>query len=92
MIQTVYNKFNCKVGNSQHSFPVLSAVRKGSVMSALLFYITIDWVKRQTTQDKNRGIRWNVFTNLHDLDFADDLALLSHTNSHIQEKTNRLHI
>ena len=29
---------------------------------------------------------------LEDLDFADDLALLSHTHSHIQEKTNRLHI
>ena len=47
---------------------------------------------RQTTQDKYRGIRWNLFTDLDDLDFADDLALLSHTHSHIQEKTNRLHI
>ena len=61
-------------------------------MSALLFKITIDWVMRQTTQDKNRGIQWNLFTNLDVLDFADDLALLSHTHSHIQEKTNRLHI
>ena len=61
-------------------------------MSALLFDITIDWVMRQITQDKNRGIRWKLFTNLDDLDFADDLALLSHPNSHIQEKTNRLHI
>ena len=48
-------------------------------MSALLFNITIDWVMRQTTQDKNRGIRWNLFTNLDDLDFADDIALLSHS-------------
>ena len=49
---------------------------------------------RQTTKDKNRGIRWNLITNpnLDDLDFADGLALLSHTHSHIQEKTNRLHI
>ena len=61
-------------------------------MSALLFNITIDWVMRQTTQDKNRGIRWNLFINLDDVDFADDLALLSYTHSHIQEKTNRLHI
>ena len=61
-------------------------------MSALLFNITIDWVVRQRTQDKNRGIHWNLFTNLDDLDFADDLALLSHTHYHIQEKTNRLHI
>ena len=91
-IQSFYNNFNCRVGNSQHRFPVLSGVRQGCVMSALLFNITIDWVMRQTTQDKNRGIRWKLFTNLNDLDFADDLALLSHTHSHIQEKTNRLHI
>ena len=80
------------MGNSQHSFPVLSGVRQGYMMSALLFNITIDWVMRQTTQDKNRGIRSNLFTNLDDLNFADDLALLSHTHSHIQEKTSRLHI
>ncbi|KAK3727910.1 hypothetical protein RRG08_053982 [Elysia crispata] len=45
---------------------------------------------RQTTGDKNRGIRWNLFTNLEDLDFADDLALLYRTHTHIQEKTNEL--
>ena len=61
-------------------------------MLALLFNVTIDWVMRQTAQDKNRKIRWNLFTNLDDLDFADVLALPSHTHSHIQEKTNRLHI
>ena len=61
-------------------------------MSGLLFNITTDWVMRQTTQEKNRGIRWNLFTNLDGLDFADALALLSHTHSHIQEKTNRLHV
>ena len=60
-------------------------------MSALLFNITIDWVMRQTTQDKNIGIRWNLFTNLDDLNFAYDLALLSHMHSQIREKTNRLH-
>ena len=92
IIQSIYNNFNCRVGNSQHSFPVLSGVRQGCVMSALLFNIPIDWVMRQITQNKNRGIRWNLFTNLDDLDFADDLALLSHTHSHILEKTNRLHI
>ena len=90
-IQSFYNS-NCRVGNSQHSFTVLSGVRQRCVMSALLFNITIDWVMRQTAQDKNRGIRWNLFTNLDDLDFAEDLALLSHIHSHIQEETNRLHI
>ena len=80
-IQSFYNNFNCRVGNSQHSFPVLSGVRQGCEMSALLFNITIDWVMRQTTQDKIRGMRWNLFTNLDDIDFADDFALLSHTHT-----------
>ena len=86
----VYNNFNCRVG--QHNFPVLPGVSQGCVMSSLLLNITIDWVIRQTTQDKNRGIRWNPFTNLSDLNFADELALLSHTHSHIQEKNNTLRI
>ena len=59
---------------------------------ALHHNIIIDWNMRQTTQDKNRKIQWNLFTNLDDLDFADDLPLLLHTHSHIQEKTNRLYI
>ena len=91
-IQNLYYNFNCRVGNSQDSFSVLYGVRQGCGMSALLFNITMDWVMRQTTQNKNKRIRWNLFTNLDDLDFADDLALISHTHSHIQEKTNRLHI
>ena len=90
IIQCFYNNFTCRVGNSQNNFQVLSGVRQGCVMSALLFNIAIDWIMRQTTGDKNRGIRWNLFTNLEDLDFADDLALLSHTHTHIQEKTNEL--
>ncbi|XP_071136896.1 uncharacterized protein [Mytilus edulis] len=45
---------------------------------------------RKTTEDTPRGIRWNLLATLEDLDFADDLALLSHTHHHLQEKTNRL--
>ncbi|KAL9959630.1 hypothetical protein ACROYT_G032970 [Oculina patagonica] len=41
-------------------------------------------------EDQRRGIRWTPFFTLEDLDFADDIALLSHTRQHIQEKTDRL--
>ena len=37
-----------------------------------------------------RGIQWTLFSALEDLDFADDLALVSHTHQHMQEKTSRL--
>ena len=56
----------------------------------MLFLITIDWVMRQTTSDKARGIQWTLFSHLEDLDFADDLALLSSRSDHLQVKTDRL--
>ncbi|RUS74991.1 hypothetical protein EGW08_017258 [Elysia chlorotica] len=90
IIKSFYSNFRCRVGNSSTSFEVKTGVRQGCVMSALLFNITIDWVMRRTTEDKSRGIRWNLFSTLEDLDFADDLALLSHTHNHMQEKTARL--
>ena len=45
-----------------------------------------DWTTRKTTSDKPRGIQWNFFSYLEDLDFADDLAILSTNRSNLQEK------
>ena len=90
LIKSFYNNFQCTVGRSNSSFEVKTGVRQGCVMSALLFNLVIDWVMRNTTEDEARGIRWDLFSKLEDLDFADDLALLSHTHQHIQEKTERL--
>ena len=59
-------------------------------MSALFFNIVIDWVMRRTTENQARGIRWTLLSTLEDLDFADHLALVSHTHQHMQEKTSRL--
>ena len=36
------------------------------------------------------GIQWTLFSQLEDLDFADDLAFLSVNVDHLQEKTYRL--
>ena len=43
-----------------------------------------------TTKGKNNGIQWTLLTQLDDLDFADDLALLSHNHTQMQEKTTCL--
>lgn len=71
-------------------FEVRSGLWQGCILSLLLFLITIDWVMCQTTSDHSRGIQWTPFSHLEDLDFADDLAVISATYTHIKEKTNRL--
>ena len=43
-----------------------------------------------TTTGRNNGIQWTLWTKLDDLDFADDLALLSHNHTQMQDKTTRL--
>ena len=58
-------------------------------MSAVLFNIIIDWVMKKM-EGPTRGIRWTMFSSLEDIDFADDVALLSHTPQDLQEKTSKL--
>ncbi|XP_068684762.1 uncharacterized protein [Montipora foliosa] len=59
-------------------------------MSGFLFLIAMHWVMRKTTKHGNTGIRWKFNSYLEDLDFADDLALISSSRSHIQTKVSNL--
>ena len=45
---------------------------------------------RETTKGERNGIQWTLFDQLDDLDFADDLALLSHNHEQMQGKTTAL--
>ena len=56
-------------------------------MSAVRFNLVLDWVMRRTTEDQPKGIRWTLFDTLEDLDFVDDLALVSHPSTHVREDT-----
>ncbi|VDP49631.1 unnamed protein product [Schistosoma margrebowiei] len=42
---------------------------------------------KTSTSEGNHGIQWTSRIQLDDLDFADDLALLSQTQRQMQEKT-----
>nr|KAG5701606.1 hypothetical protein BaRGS_019295 [Batillaria attramentaria] len=52
--------------------------------------MVVDWVMRQATDGKRTGIQWTFSKQLEDLDFADDIALLSHKQQDAQEKLNRV--
>ena len=71
-------------------FKITTGVKQGCVMSGFLFLIAVDWVMRRTTEGQRIGIRWNFTSTLEDLDFADDIVLLSSKYPQIQDKTNRL--
>ena len=42
------------------------------------------------TKEANTGIRWRFMYQLEDLDFADDIALISTTQHQMQKKTDKL--
>ena len=57
-----------------------------------MFLVAIDWIMKTTTKNRRNGIQWTLWSQLDDLDFADDLALLSHSHEQMQEKTDLLNL
>ena len=89
----LYENCSCQVihkGKLTSPFAVNTGVRQGCMLSPMIFLIVIDWIMRKTTSGNNTGIQWTFSKKLEDLDFADDVALLSHRLQHAQSKLNRL--
>ena len=72
------------------AFKIETGVRQGCLLSPFLFLLAIDWIMKTSTDNNKQGIQWNMWKHLEDLDFADDLALLSHTKEQMQQKTDKL--
>ena len=73
-----------------NSFSVRSGVRQGCILSPILFNIALDYIMRQTTHNAQHGKQWTLFSQLEDLEYADDNALLSTTANHLQKKAHLL--
>jgi len=93
LVRNTYDGTSCRVlhdGGFTDKFSIKTGVRQGSLLSPFLFLLAIDWVMNETTTDSRNGIQWTLVDQLEDLVFADDLALLVHTHSQMQEKTTKL--
>lgn len=94
LVKAQYTSFICRVlhkGNLSDPILCRSGVRQGCILSPLLFLLVLDEIL--TTLDGNKtGIQWSLRSNDHleDLDFADDIALLSTKRSAMQTKLTTL--
>ncbi|KAI8483214.1 hypothetical protein Bbelb_390960 [Branchiostoma belcheri] len=76
-------------GELSEWFNVITGVRQGCILSPLIFGLVMDWLMRAVS-GRNQGIPWSRHGQLEDLDFADDLALLSEARHKMQDKTDNL--
>ncbi|VDO86096.1 unnamed protein product [Schistosoma curassoni] len=90
IIRNSYDGIQCKVvygGQLTDVFLVRTGVRQGCLLSFFLFLLMVDWIRKTLASEGKHGIQWTAQNQVDDLDFADDLALLSHTHKKMQIKT-----
>ena len=93
IIQQLYEDATCQViheGKLTEPFNVLTGVGQGCLLSPTIFLVAVGWVMKQSTAGKRTGIQWAFMKQLADLDFADDISLLSHKQQDAQEKLRRV--
>ena len=84
---------SCRIAHAENlseNFEVKTGFHQGCLLSLFLFLLVINWIMKTTTTGRNNGIQWTLRTQLDDLDFADNLALLSQNHRKMQNKTTLL--
>jgi hypothetical protein len=85
--------YTCQVvheGKLTDPIPVRLGVKQRCVLSPTIFLMVMDGVMRKAIGGKRRGINWSITVQLEDLNFVDDICLLSHTFSKMETKLQDL--
>ena len=96
LVILIKNSYQGKTGKLMHggqftnSFRVKTGVRQGCLLSPFPLLREIGWIIKTSTSQKMNRIQWTSETQLGDLDFADELALLPHSHQQMQDKTTEL--
>jgi len=89
IIKEGYEDFSCTVlheGQLSDSIKTSTGVRQGCLLSPLLFMMVMDGVLRRALDGKKRGLTWRVQESFEDMEYADDVCLVSHKYEHMCRK------
>ena len=74
-------------GNDQHTtfdhFKVKTAARQGCLLLRLHSTLVVGWIMKTASEGQRNRIQWTQQSQLDELDFADDQALLSVSHAQI---------
>ena len=93
LFKEAYRGYACRVvheGRVSEPISVQTGVQQGCILSPNMFLIVIYALMRNVKQDRQRGIQWGLVNRLEDLDFPNDLCLLSETHDDMQMKLEDL--
>jgi hypothetical protein len=92
IIKQIYEGYTCQIvheGKLTVPISVMSGVKQGCILSPT-FLMVMDEVMKKAIGGKIRGINWGITGQLEDLDFVDDICLLSHTFYKMETKLKDL--
>ena len=93
ILKVQYQGFTCQVlhrGTTTKPIKVKTGVRQRCLLLLLLFLMVLDWVSKNAYEGKRLGLQWTLTQRQEDLDYADDLCLLTHRLVDMKQKGERL--